>query len=539
MAYIGNQYPIPLGYYGLVTDLPPADIPRGALILANNVSFETGNITKAPGSRRYNSSALDGSVVALHDWWPNSTFQRLIAVTSAGSIYRDIGDNTFSSGVAITTGLLSLTPNAVFVEGGAETQGRDKKLFLFTGTNQLKVLSGDSIVFGDVDLPAADWTDSVYPRFGFTHRGRMWAFYGNRWVASTTGDHEDFQSGTILTGAIYPGEGGELIGGWIFKGRPFVFKEGGFVYYLDDSDPDSENWIWRKIANNFGLASPHSVIETTNDMLTLNESGALISYSAVDTYGGVDSADVFKLLNIAEFIRNKTSLAGIRETHALYYEDKKQLFITSRSAYKTSNDLLLHFDFNKQNTRVSLWDKDSVVCLAKRKDLNGVQRPIYGDANGYVYLMDREDRLTHSTAYKGEFKTAHHDFRDLDPVLAKKNKIFDHLAVEFIPQGNWDLSIDVFIDGKFIETIPFKMEISSNGLDSFTLGSGGGSGLTTPEGGDGDPLGREESQTLIKPLHGTGRRIAFRCRQAGSNQNFSLASLIVGFRLSAEQATDI
>lgn len=526
MAYVGNTATIQLGQMGLMTDLPPGDVPPGALILANNVTFETGLLTKAPGSLRYNiNQVLPAGIVALWDWWPNNYSQRLIAACSNGAIYRDTGDRLFGSASAINTGLLSLTPKSQFVEGGQETASRVKKLFLFTGTNQLKVLEGDGTSFANVDSPAADWTTPNFPTFGFTHRNRLWAFMGQRAYASTTGDHEDFTSGGILTQNIYPGEGGNLIGGWIFKGRPFVFKEGGFVYYLDDSDADSDNWNWKKLASNFGLASPHGIFEITNDLLALNESGALVSYTATDALGGIDSADVYKILKIAQHIRDKTSLSGVEYTHSIYYPDKKQAFLTSRTSYQTNNDQLIVLDFNGQQPRASLWDKDAPDCLALRKDIHKVPRPIYGAADGYVYLMDKEDRLVHTTAYTGEFKIGHTDFRWLDSNIASKNKIFDHLAVEFLPTGDWNLSIDVYIDGAFVETITFPMVVRDDGLGSFTLGS--------------DDLGREETQTIQKPLHGSGRRISLHCKQSGSNQNFALASLTIGFRASAEQATRI
>lgn len=520
--YRGKNAVIQLGDLGLLTDLPPGQVPRGALIKANNISFETGLLTKAPGSRKYNSSALPAGIVALHDYWPDVVSQRLIALCTNGSIYRDIGDMQFSGNTAIASGLMSVTPKAQFIEAGQETALRDKKLFLFTGTNQLKVLAGDGTVVTDIAAPAADWTSPNYPNFGFLHRNRLWAFMKQRAYASTTADHEDFVSAGILTQSIYPGEGGDLIGGWIFKGRPFVFKEGGFVYYLDDSDADSDNWVWRKLTSNFGLASPHAIFETTNDLLALGESGALVSYTAVDSLGGVDSADVFKILQISDYVRKNTSLAGIDMTHAIYYEDKKQIFITGRSSYQTNNDLIIHLDLNKQQARVAFWDKDAADCLALRRDINKIKRPIYGAADGYVYLMDREDRLVGASAYTGEFKTGHDDFRWLDETLAHRNKLYDYLAVEFIPHGSWNLSVDVYIDGTFSETIEFLMDVRDDGLDTFTL--------------DTDPLGREESQTIQKPLHGSGRRISFHCRQSGSNQNFALASLTVGFRVSGEQA---
>jgi len=117
----------------------------------------------------------------------------------------------------------------------------------------------------------------------------------------------------------------------------------------------------------------------------------------------------------------------------------------------------------------------------------------------------------------------HMDFRFLDETVAQKTKIFDQLTVEFIPQGSWNLEVDVYIDGTFMETINFLMDVRDDGLDTFTL--------------DTDPLGREETQKITKPLHGSGRSISFHCKQSGSNQNFSLASLAVGFRLGGERAS--
>lgn len=525
MAYTGQVAHIPLGGLGLLTDLPPGDVPRGALIKANNVSFETGLITKAPGSLRYNTQVLPAGIVAIHDYWPDTVTQRLFAACSNGSIYRDIGDRLFSSATAIASGLGTLTPRSIFVEGGQEDANNDKKLFFFSGgLNQVQVLTADETTFAEIENPAADWTTPNYPTVGIVHRNRLWAFMKQRAYASDTADHENFTS-NYLTQAIFPGEGGSITGVFVFKGRLFAFKEGGFVYYLDDEDASSDNWVWRKLASNFGLASPHGIIEISNDMIAVSESGSPTSYNAVNALGDIESADMFRILQVEEFMRANTSIAGLEVLHALYYEAKKQMFFTGRTSYRTTNNLLIHVDFNKNEPRVALWPKDQADCLTLRKDINKVLRPIYGANDGYVYLMDREDRQVGGSAFTGEFKTGHMDFRFLDERLAHKNKLFDYLAVEFIPQGSWNLSVDVYIDGTFSETIDFLMDVRDDGLDSFTL--------------DTDPLGREETQTLIKPLHGSGRRISFHIRQAGDNQNFAVAALDVGFRISAEQATRV
>lgn len=525
MAYVGQVAHIPLGQLGLLTDVPPGEVPRGALIRANNISFETGTITKAPGSLRYNTQVLPAGIVALFDWWPNTTTQRLIAACSDGNIYRDIGDRVFSGATPIATGLGTLNPRSMFVEGGNETAGRDKKLFFFSGgLAQVKVLSGDGSTFATISNPAVDWVTPNFPTVGLIHRNRLWAFMGQRAYASDTANHENHTSNN-LTQNIFPGEGGSVLGVKVFKGRLFAFKEGGFVYYLDDQDTDSDNWVWRKLASNFGLSSPHGTIEVINDMIAVNESGSPISYNAVNALGDIESADVLRLLQIENYFRNSTSLTGVDGLHALYYEAKKQAFFTFRSSYRTNNDRLFHIDFNRESPRACFWTKDQADCLAVRKDINKILRPIYGSSDGYVYLMDREDRLVGSSSYTGEFKTGHMDFRFLDERIAAKNKLYDFIDIEFVPQGSWNLEIDVYIDGTFSETISVLMDVRDDGLDTFTL--------------DTDPLGREEAQVIRKPLHGSGRRISFHCRQSGSNQNFSIASLSVGFRMSAEQAARV
>ncbi len=101
MAYVGTSISIPLGQLGLRTDDPMTSLPPNALIKANNVSLYSGRIEKALGSSRYNSTVLPNSIVGLHDWWPDPSTQRLIALTTAGNAYRDTGTGTFGAAAAL------------------------------------------------------------------------------------------------------------------------------------------------------------------------------------------------------------------------------------------------------------------------------------------------------------------------------------------------------------------------------------------------------------------------------------------------------
>jgi hypothetical protein len=137
--------------------------------------------------------------------------------------------------------------------------------------------------------------------------------------------------------------------------------------------------------------------------------------------------------------------------------------------------------------------------------------------------MDYEDRKEGSTAYIGDFQTPHLDFSFLDATLAERNKHFDQLSVTYVPEGNWNLSCDYYIDGKYIDTIQFQMkQYLSNQLNTFLL--------------DTDRLAQPNTETMTRPLKGTGRTISFRFYNSGSNQSFQVSSLEIGFRVSGSQA---
>ncbi len=528
MGYKGIPAKIPLGQFGILTDMPSDKLPPNALAGARNVCFFNGSIQKAPGTLKWNASAFDAGVVALWDYWPTVAAQRTLAVTSAGSVYRDLGSRDFSNGLTantpIVTGLGSLTPNCMFVEGGKETANADKKLFLFThGVNQIKVLTGDGVTFSNIAAPSTDWTSTtMYPKHGLIHRGRLFVFAGQQFYASDTANHENFLS-NMLTDNIAPGEGGEIVGAHVFKGRLFAFKEGGFVYYYDDSNEDEDFWAWHKLSSNFGLSAPNAILEVTDDMLAGNVSGTVTSYGATNALGSVEAGDVLHTMQMESFHRANTSDAGLSVQHAIYYEKKKLAFFTWRSAYYTYNDTMLVLDFNGEGPRPSYWLKGSPQCLAIRKDVNLVKRPMYGDKDGYIHIMDYEDRLEGASSFTGEFQTTHIDFSYLDPKYSTWNKHFDWLSVTYVPEGSHTVSCDYFIDGKFIETITFVMnQYLSPQLGTLTL--------------DTNRLRQANTETVTKALAGSGTTFSARFYNAGSNQSFQISSITVGFRPGTKNA---
>lgn len=522
MSYSGTEFVIPLGQFGLITDLAPTDIPTGALTFARNVTIVEGRVQKSPGARALNSVALASGIIALCDWWPTPNIQRLIVALSNGNIYRDDGVGTFAAngGAALNANSLGpLNPNSKFVSGGSEDAGRAKKLFFFTfGKNTIQVMSGDGVSFAAIASPPTDWTVSNYPKVGILHRNRLWAFAGQIAYASSTADHENFLSDNLVI-PCFPGEGGDVIGAFIFKTKMFVFKSDNYGYVLNDSDGDSDNWYWQKFVSNFGISAPNAIIEALNDLLMGNSEGTVTSFNATNALGDVSAGDLLSIAGVENWLRANSSKVGVEEQHAIYYAEKKLAMFTYRSGYYTANDMLVILDLNKQaNVRVLVEKKGAPQCLALRKDASKIGRPIYGSSDGKVYLMDREDRLEGASAYSGEFQTPHMDFG-----LPSQNKLYDFLAVKYMPEGSHNLSCDYYIDGKYIDTITFPMaQYLDPQLGTLLLST--------------DRLAQLNTEVCIREIAGSGRTISFKFYNAGSNESFQIAGLTVGFRQGGEQA---
>lgn len=523
MAYIGQQVSLPLGQLGLVTDDAETLIPANALIEANNVRLDERRIVKAPGSSKFNTSALDAGIVALHDYFPTPSLQRLIAVTSNGKLWRDTGNGTFTAGVPIKTGLGSPTTDTVMVEGGAEAPGNNKKLFIFTGTSQVQVIDGDASVANNITTPTADWA-SAFPKFGIVHRDRLWAF-GNsnaphRIYASSASDHEDF--GTPITFEVFPGEGDGIVSAFSYKGRLFLFKQPRGVYILDDSQDFTNNFsntTIRKLDDSFGAASPHSVVQVLDDLLAGSFTNSITSLKAVEAFGDVRSGDVLANAKIEDFVRARFAIAGREAMQAIYYEEKKIAMFTYQGQGFATQNRILEMDVNQAPARFAVNTKDQPTVLTLRRDGDGIKKPIYGNDDGFVFLMEDANRNVDGVAYTGEFETPNMDLSFVNQSLAGQRKLFDFITIVFESTGSFNFSIDIFVDDTQTQTITVAQQ-GSVGLGTFVL--------------DQDQLDGTTVQRVRRRLRGSGDRIRFKFSNSGLNETFKIEQIILGFRLSDE-----
>jgi hypothetical protein len=522
---LGQVAEIPIGFDGLTGSKNASQVLPGELTRAQSVEYPAGTLQKEGGATKYNSTAIAGApaVIGGWDWHPSEGIQRMIVLTSAGALLRDDGAATFPT--TLTSGLTVADVVPVFVEGGTEAAANARKLFLFTGVNPVQVLAGDGATTAALATPPADWAAAAQPTFGFMHAGRLTGG-GNssdphRWYLSSPTNHEDFTT-TPLQFAIFPGEGEKLVAGWSFGALAVLWKAPRGIYVVNTADPDSDNWTVSRLTDATGLLSPLGFTIIDTDLLYLDQGANFQLLSAVDTFTDVTSRNLGQQALMAEFFRTTLHYGGLEDCRAIWYSAKRQALFSVRQLGSSQNDAKLIVDFNRPDRpRWHYSPRDVVRALWLRRDINGIPRPMAGDASGFVWHLDQMTRSKDGAGYEGAFTSAQLDFSTTDPKFGTIRKAGDFLELVVEPKGNWDLAVDVLWDGAVKQTLQFNMGVTGATLGTFIL--------------DTDRLADEQVLNKKRRIVGSGRRFAIAGRNSGAGEDFSIARFFLHFRPQDER----
>lgn len=521
MGYTGFIGEIPIGARGLYGSKNHAATPFDALIQALNVTLENGTIQKEGGATKYNSTAITGtpSILGGFDWWPTTTTQRMVVLTDAGDLLKDDGTGAFATTLASGLTVTNVVP--VFVAGGREAIASNRKLFIFTGLNQVQVLSADGATTTNLATPPADWA-TQQPITGVVHDQRLWAASRHRVYYSTPDSHEDFTGNGSGQLPVFSGDGEEIVALASFKGVLLVFKRPAGVYVVDTRNASIVQLQVHVVTRAFGAAGPAALTQIDNDLLFADQNAGLHVISAVQEYGDVASSDITQIADLLPFIRSEINLAQFGIIRCIYYSAKRQAHIAMPGLSATHNNRRLIVDFNRRDlARFHFSDRDDNVSLWLRKDTNNIPRLVHGDNAGFIYLMDQDSRSKDGSGYNGQFQTAYTDFSHLDLKLATVRKIADFLELVVEPKGNWNCTVDVFWDGTYIHTIQFNMGLTGAALGSFVLGT--------------DRLAGDQIVNRRRRMLGSGRRLSLLFRNSSDGQDFSIARAYVHFHLGDER----
>lgn len=525
MAYQGFTARLPIGLQGFSGSKNPSQMQPGHLTGAEGLSLEGGVLQKMGGASKLNSSALAGIAVSGINWSPVGATDRDIVFLSDGSVRKDTGAGTF--GTTMVTGLTSVRePPPVFVPGGGETVGASRHLFLFSAVNQVHEATADGNTMQAISAPAADWSAS-FPTFGVQHAFRMWAG-GNasdphRMYASIPADHEDFVASGALSFAVYPAEGVGIVGAVSFRGVLVVFKYPRGIYIIDTRDPTVANWSVSKLSNAVGAVNHSSIVQIENDIMYLDEGGNIHLLSATNDFGDVNTSNISQIADLRPYIEANVNLAQIKRSVACWYSARRQAWFGLPSLGNADNGIRLVVDFNRPDVgpRFLPTERDDNVSLWMRPFSTGTSKPAAGDGDGFVWLLDRNERDKAGLAYQFRVETANTDLSFIDPSLATKMKNGQFLEIVSEPQGNWDLTVEVYWDDILADTILFNMGTGGAALGTFQL--------------DVHALTSGVVASNRQRLVGSGRRLRLVISNGGVDQNISLADFLLGFTAGDER----
>ena len=520
------------GYQGVVVPIPVAvdggygtqKIPLSGLRRFRGITLENNQLEKEGGATSQNATALvvgSQGIVAQFDWWPDAATQRHIAVGGNGAVFRDAGTWTFPTTV-IAAGTLTIANQPPhLIDGGFETPGRNRKLFLMTGTDAVRVGSGDFTTMSVVANPPADWTGAQQPLCGVIHQGRFWGAVGHTVYYSSLTDHEDFRSasggGSI---PIAPGVGFGIRCLKSIRGILVILKYPRGIYLLDTSNVTATNWRYDTQSNAVGTGGPYGAIEVPNDLLIVNSDLSLHLLSATNVLRDAASSDISSP-KLGTWIRDNLNANRSAWAHAVWYSDKRQVWIGAAATGSVVNDRRVLVDFNRPDVgpRFTYSERDTQQSLVMRL-LNGVERPYLGDDTGLVMKLDETARSKNGAGYMGQAQIDHLDLGEAEPSFTDRVKNFDFLDLETLAVGAYNLSINIYIDGVLVTPTPLTISLAGAGavLGSFVL--------------DVDRLAEAVTARTRTFLPWSGVRISVELFNSGIDETFQVPRMFIGARVA-------
>lgn len=489
-------------------------IPLGGLRMLRNATLEDHSV-RTGGGASVVGDAFGGGVVAgmdAFDWWPDPDTQRTVVVGDDGKVYKD--DGTGHTWVEIFTGLTTAGFVPQLVPGGLEGPADDRKLFLFSRVNPVKVLTADGVAMTTIALPPADWIGLRQPTCGVVHQGYLWAALKHTLYRSKQDDHENF-TGTPYTLPVFSGDGDEIVALRSYKGVLLVWKSGngGGVWAIDTSDADDTNWRAIKVGS-AGCAGPRNPVAIEDDIIWVAEDGTWHLISATTATGSVRSEDI-AARKLGSFHRDNLNLPRLRYGQMIYYAHKQEAILGASAIGQNAKNRRLHLDLNRRTEigdRWIWWDRDRNEALFTRK-VAGIDIPAMIDEQGRLWNLDQTERNAEDSAYTFEWFTRDSDFGEIVPGWQGRYKNLRFLQVEYDAKSAASHDIEIYIDGILRQTITFNLASSGAVLPFVLPALLGETGLQLSA----------RRRAVCR-----GRRIAFRGRSTVVNNDISIMRLLIG-----------
>lgn len=472
---------------------------------SKNINLIQGGRTKRGGTSYRFGSAVSGTpqITGIHLYKQLDGDKFYLIGTADGKIYESSNLTT-----AIKTGL---SANQVF-----QFETYNDKCYICNTANQVQVYNG--VTISNLTNPAIDW-GTTSPRQLLKHgRGnseRLWAIgvagYRNRVYASADGS-DNFVTGVVTFDISTVGG---IVGGVDFGDRLLLFSANK-TFVVVDTSATVTDWGYEEAQWSGGVASHRLIIRVPNDVICVTPDGDVYSVAAVEQYGDYKAASIARPAHIDQWIRDNVSLSTLAtDAHGVYDPILRAIKIfVRRTGQSQADTCLLYFIDRPPSDAWVLHDNMDYASGYKAsvsgagEDTSNNTKILTGDYSGRIWQLEDTTKSDNGNGYYAGFITPHSDFGN-----AVQEKRYDRLHIVTKPEGNFNLTIKVYIDAEYRKQT--TMNLGSVGA-IYGIGVYG----TAVYGGE-DLL---QDKVDLKCI---GTRIGFEIFNQGAAEDFFISRLIV------------
>ena len=509
VGYAGSTYQIPCNRGGLNHN-QNTDLIRPEMFVSpsRNINLHEGGRRKRGGTAKVNGTAVSGAPTIMGGFdfqLAASSFQ--VFLGSDGGLYSN-------STTTIKTGMSTANyPSfAVF----------ENELYVVDGDTTPQTWNGVAAGTSNITSPSGDWSGADQPFQVLVHgRGasrRVFFLFSSTIYGSSLGDGKVVTGGTSVFFPIDTEDAVGLTGAAEFGNRLILFGRKR-AYIFDDEDASTANWGYAAAPWKGGAAHWRVIAQTPTDLIVMAEDGDIYSVVAAQEYGDYKQASITRPAFVDNYIRENVDLAYIQKFHAIYDPALRAVFFwVVRTGQTTVDTALVYFIDRPAEEAWAVHDNQNTAsgykaaCSFLTRTGAGTYTVYTGDYAGFIWKLNQATRSDDSNAYYGGFKTPNLPFDN-----PRVRKHFRRGVVVAKTQGDYDLQVNIWVDGESKDATTVSLSGTGGVLGSFILGVDAAA----------DVLGGSEFLDRKFELGHYGRRLQLEFYNSGAGEDFFVSQVLI------------
>lgn len=476
-----------------------------------NIIFVDGGRQKRRGTTHSKTTGDSGLIQGLIPFQKLNGTHYVLAVTDLGNVY-----DLVAGGAALGTFTAASNPVSGIVFGDAA---------YMTSSEAVPKKWNGSTLAAMANIPT-DWGTKGPKQFLVRRAGNA-----NRIVAIGVPGKENtvywgqantdnMSDANVITMDIEVGETGGLVGGIEFGDRLIVFSRSS-AFIIDDSSSTTANWTWRKAQWTGGAERWRLLCKTQNDLYAMMFDGDIYSVAAAQEYGDYKAASVARPAWVDRWIRDSIDLTRLAEAHSVYDSELRCVYWFLPRTGSSYVDMSLVYFIDRQPEEAWMLHNNLAADSGFRAKCSTfgkvpgatLYKVLTGGPVGKMWYLNSSASVLsdNSTAYESQFSTVH-----LHQGNPRSRKRYKHGHILSVVEGDFDLSVDLYVDGEYKTTKSVNLGTSAGVYGSGLYG-------TATYGGD---------DYLIAdfPIGYIGTRLQYRVRNNNAGEDFFCSRIMTDFK---------